>query len=146
MRPIACFSLAAIVVGVAVAASPAPAAAQRLAADVVRPAPAVAAERVVATYRFFERRDTGLPVEVTLTDRGGHLTATYRLSRKGDAQPMEVSTADGDLLLSAGTPRGLLTLRIEQDDLTPTGPARGRWTLASRSGELRGWTRLQREQ
>src|SRR5688500_1908988 len=85
-----------------------PAAAQTLASNVVRVDAAPAAARVVATYRFLEARNPDLPVEVSIADQGGKLVAAYRLTRKGEVQPMYVTVRDGDLLLSAETPRGVL--------------------------------------
>ena len=119
----------------------APAAAQTLASNVVR-ADAATAARVVATYRFLEARNPGLPVEVEIADRGGKLIATYRLARKGEARPMDVTVRDDDLLLSAGTPRGVLMLVLEGANDAATGrEVRGRWTMGERSGDLRGWVR-----
>ena len=124
----------------------APAAAQSLASNVVRvdaaPAPAPAA-RVVATYRFHEARNLDVPVDVSIADQGGQLTASYRLTRNGEALPMYVTVRDDDLLLSAETPRGVLMLVLEgANDAAKGSEVRGRWSIGERSGDLRGWTRL----
>ena len=122
-----------------------PAAAQTLAGNVVRAdaAAAAPAARVVATYRFVEARNPDLPVEVSIADQDGQLTATYRLTRKSEAQPMYVTVRDDDLLLSAETPRGVLMLVLEGANAAAQGrELRGRWTVGDRSGDLRGWTRL----
>ena len=118
----------------------APAAAQSLASSVVR-AHAAPAARVVATYRFVETRSRELPVEVSIADRDGKLTATYRLARNGEAQPMYVTVRDDDLLLSAETPRGVIMLVLEGGNASKGGEVRGRWSIGERSGDLRGWTR-----
>jgi hypothetical protein len=131
------FAAAAATVAFAV-----PAAAQTLANGVVRAPAAPATARVVATYRLLEARNPGLPVEVEIADRGGKLIATYRLARKGEARPMDVTVRDDDLLLSAGTPQGVLMLVLEgANDAAAAGEVRGRWTMGERSGDLRGWVR-----
>lgn len=115
-----------------------PAAAQELASGAVRPAPALAVSRAVATYRFIGGRAEGLPAEVTVVDRGGELTASYRLPGQRAAQPMMVTVLDMDLVLQAETDKGVLTLQLfQQNDEAAAGPVRGRWTLGNRSGALR---------
>ena len=116
-----------------------PAGAQDLSSDAVRPAPTLVATRKVATYRLNGTHGDGLPAEVTLSDRGGQLTATYRLPGQREAQPMMVTVLDADLILQAETDKGVLTIQlIEQNDPAPGSAIRGRWTLGSQSGELRG--------
>jgi len=117
----------------------APAAAQDLSTDAVRPAPILVSTRKVATYRLNGVHGEGLPAEVTLLDRGGRLMATYRLPGQHDAQPMMVTVLDADLILQAETDKGVLTIQlIEQNDPAPGSVVRGRWTLGNQSGELRG--------
>lgn len=123
------------------AAAPAPAAAQDLSKDAVRTAPKMAVSREVARYQFTVGRDAGLPAEVTVFDRGGEITATYRLPGQRTAQPMLVTVLDMDLVLQAETDKGVLTLQLyEQNGAAGARPITGKWTLGSRSGELRGRT------
>lgn len=117
----------------------APLAAQDLATNAVRPAPMPVATREVAKYRFAAGRAEGLPAEITLVDRGGELTATYRLPGQRAAQPMEVTVLDMDLVLQAETDKGVLTVQLYgQNDASAKRPVTGRWILGGRSGELRG--------
>lgn len=134
-------ALAAIVMS-ASAAIATPAAAQDLASTVVRPAPMAVTTRTVAVYRFDAIRGEGLPAEVTLVDRGGQLTATYRLPGQRDAQPMMVTLLDADIILQAETAKGVLTLQLYgQNDAPGNAPVTGRWTLDHQSGALRGRTK-----
>lgn len=115
-----------------------PAAAQELSTGAVRSAPPLAVSRPVAAYRFVGGRAEGLPAEVTVMDRGGELTASFRLPGQRDAQPMMVTVLDMDLVLQAETDKGVLTLQLfQQNDRAADGPVTGRWTLGGRSGELR---------
>lgn len=134
---------AASVVRVAFAAAlllaTAPAAAQDLSTNAVRPAPMKVVSREVAKYRFSGSRNEGLPAEVTVIDRGGELVATYRLPGQRIAEPMMVTLLDADIILQAETDKGVLTIQLFKQNDQPDGDAvTGRWTLGSRSGELRG--------
>lgn len=121
------------------AAAATPAAAQDLAREAVRPASAMTVTRAVAVYTFAVPQKAGLPAEVTLTDRGGMLTATYRLAGARDAQPMEVTILDTDIVLQADTEQGVLTLQLfQQNDPSAASKVSGKWTLGERSGSLRG--------
>lgn len=134
-------SLAHVALAATIALAPAPAAAQEHSAgSTVRPAPALLASRTVGTYRFAGGRAEGLPAEVTLVDRGGELVATYRLPGQRVAEPMLVTLLDADIVLQAETDKGVLTLRLFQQngEAAPADGVLGRWTLGSRSGELRG--------
>ena len=123
----------------AVFAAATPAAAQDLSKEAVRTAPKMAVSRAVARFQFTVGRDAGLPAEVTVFDRGGEITATYRLPGERTAQPMLVTVLDMDIVLQAETDKGVLTLQLfQQNDQAPGSPMTGRWTLGSRSGELRG--------
>lgn len=125
----------------AVLAAATPAAAQDLSKDAVRTAPKMAVSREVARFQFTVGRDAGLPAEVTIFDRGGEIAATYRLPGQRAAQPMLVTVLDMDLVLQAETDKGVLTLQLyEQNGATMARPIVGKWTLGSRSGELRGRT------
>jgi hypothetical protein len=120
----------------------APVAAQELSTGAIRPAPMLITSREVATFRFNGGRQEGLPAEVTVIDRGGQLMATYRLPGQRDAQPMLVTLIDMDIILQAETDKGVLTLQLyRQNDPAASGAVTGRWTLGSRSGELRGRTK-----
>ena len=126
----------------ALALSAAPAAAQELSTGAIRPAPALVASRQVATFRFNGGRAEGLPAEVSVIDRAGQLTATYRLPGQRVAQPMVVTVLDMDIILQAETDKGVLTLQLfQQNDPSADRGVVGRWTLGSRSGELRGRTK-----
>ena len=121
----------------------APAAAQEHSTGGVRPAPALEsarASREVAKFRFNGGRSEGLPAEVSVIDRGGELLATYRLPGENIAQPMLVTLLDADIILQAETDKGVLTLQLyrQNDASAPADAVLGRWTLGSRSGELRG--------
>ena len=117
----------------------APVAAQDLSTSAVRPAPMKVVSREVAKYRFNGSRNEGLPAEVTVIDRGGELIATYRLPGQRVAEPMMVTLLDTDIILQAETDKGVLTIRLFEQNGQPRGDAvTGRWTLGSRSGELRG--------
>ena len=131
--------IAPVALAAALVLTAAPAAAQDLSKGAIRPAPSLIASREVATYRFRGGRPEGLPVEVTLVDRGGQLVATYRMPGEREAQPMMVTVLDMDLILQAETDKGVLTIQlVGQNDPVAGGAVTGRWTLGSRSGELRG--------
>ena len=134
------FAVFALAAGATLAA--APAAAQDMSSGAVRPAPALVASREVAVFRFNGTHNDGLPAEVTLIDRGGQLSATYRLPGQRDAQPMMVTMLDTDIILQAETDKGVLTLQLfGQNGAATDGKVTGRWTLGSKSGELRGRTK-----
>lgn len=138
LRRSAGFAHIALAAAFVLAAAPAAAAAQDLSTGAVRPAPALVVSRPIATYRFNGGRAEGLPAEVAVVDRGGELTATYRLPGQGSVQPMMVTILDRDIILQAETDRGVLTLQLfRQNDPDASEPVTGRWTLGSRSGELR---------
>jgi hypothetical protein len=116
-----------------------PAGAQDLSTNAIRPAPMKVVSREVAKYRFNGVRNEGLPAEVTVIDRGGELLATYRLPGQRVAEPMMVTILDADIILQAETEKGVLTLQLfKQNDEPGANALVGRWTLGSRSGELRG--------
>lgn len=140
-RSVHAASFAHIALAATIALSAAPAAAQELSPDAVRSAPTLAAAaRTVGAYRFAGGRAEGLPAEVTVVDRGGVLTATYRLPGQRVAEPMMVTLLDADIILQAETDKGVLTLRLFQQngEAAPADGVLGRWTLGSRSGELKG--------
>ena len=129
----------AAVFAAAVAISAAPAAAQDLASGAVHAAPAAAVTREVATWRINGGQRDGLPVEVSIGDRGGKIVASYRMHGESNAQPMMVTVLDTDLVLQAETDKGVLTLQLFEQNDAPAGRAlSGRWTLGKLSGELRG--------
>jgi hypothetical protein len=138
-RDIRSVVVAHVAMAAAIVLFAAPVAAQDLSTGAVRPAPTLAATREVARYRIVASHADGLPAEVTLVDRAGALTATYRLPGQHAAQPMQVTLIDSDIILQAETDKGVLTLQLFGQNDQPTGNAlTGRWTLGSRSGELRG--------
>lgn len=129
---IARFALAAAFV----AAAAAPAAAQSAVRETIRPE--VAAAREVAKYAFTVSRDAGLPAEVTVSDVGGSLAASYRLPGQRAGEPMLVQVLDTDIILQAETEQGVLTLQLFKQNDSEAKDVYGKWTLGSRSGELRG--------
>jgi hypothetical protein len=134
--------VAHVAMAAAIVLAAAPAAAQDLSAGAVRSAPSLAATREVAKYRIIARDADGLPAEVTVIDRAGTLAATYRLPGQRVAQPMMVTLIDSDIILQAETDKGVLTLQLfRQNDEPTSSTVTGRWTLGSRSGELRGRSR-----
>ena len=138
-RHIRAASVAHIALAAAIVLTAAPAAAQDLSTGAVRPASALVATREVAKYRIQASRGEGLPAEVIVADRGGQLTATYRLPGERVSQPMMVTVLDMDIILQAETDKGVLTLQLfRQNDPAPGSAVTGRWTLGHQSGELRG--------
>jgi hypothetical protein len=124
-----------------------PAAAQRaIAPDYIRPVvegASITADaplmRTVAVYRFTSPRQLGIPAEVTLSDSTGQLVATFRLPGAHSASPMLVEVLDTDLVLQGETPVGVLTLVLFQQATAEVASGFiGRWTIAGRTGELRG--------
>jgi hypothetical protein len=127
------------------AAVAAPAAAQNVAADYVRPAVAIASEapviRPVAIYRFNASRLLRLPVMITVSDSSGQLIASYRLPNVSRPEPMVVDVLGNDIVLQGETMSGLLTLVLSrQNDGDSPSMFIGWWSLGDERGDLRGRT------
>ena len=129
-------SIARFALAAAFVAAAAPAAAQSAVRENVRPAAAIARE--LAKYNFTVSRDAGLPAEVTVSDVGGSLAASYRLPGQRAAEPMLIQVLDTDIVLQAETDQGVLTLQLFKQNDPEAKDVFGTWSLGSRSGELRG--------
>lgn len=99
--------------------------------------PVEPAARVVAIYLFDAPRASGMPVQVTLSDSAGKLSATYKLRGSSTEHVMAFEVADNNVMLSGKTPAGPLVLAIHQkDEFEVPSNVIGRWSLGSQSGEL----------
>jgi hypothetical protein len=140
MRAIALAPVAALLLAAAAAR---PAAAQAAAqSDARRVDVAVAsAARPVAQYRIRVSR-ADLPTQVTVADSAGDLVASYRLDGDAAARPMAITVNGSDLVLSADTQAGPLTLVLDRQNGDGGKAVTGRWRIGRDEGLLRG--RVQR--
>ena len=75
-----------------------------------------------------------MPVDLTLTEVDGKLSANFWVVGDHDGLPMSAAVKDKELVLNADTPRGALEVRIEH-----RGPKlTGKWQLGYKMGKLDG--------
>ncbi len=96
--------------------------------------------RVVATYEFGNAGSSvTFPRRVTVSDSAGILVARAALTGQRDEIPMQVTVLASDLVLQGETLDGLLTMVFDrQAEGGATKVTRGRWTLGTVEGKLRG--------
>jgi hypothetical protein len=148
MRAIALPAVATLVLAAAAARPASAQAAAQVTAqvaargDVHRAEVAVAAAaRPVALYRIRVPR-ADLPSYVTVADSAGDLVASYQLHRDAAPRPMMISVSGSDLVLSAETRSGPLTMVLDRQNGEGGKAVTGRWRIGQDEGTLRG--RVQR--
>ena len=93
--------------------------------------------RPVAIYTFEAPRNSGMPIQITVADSAGQYTASYKLRGSNVDHAMTFEMRDADIVLSAETAAGTLTLTIRQkDEFETPSDVIGRWALGRQSGEL----------
>ena len=104
-----------------------------------RPVTLTDAEHPIVTYRFVGWRGADLPTEVSLVDSAGTFVARFRTPRAPDARPMTVDVRGENVYMVGQTTEGVLMLEMyERSRGSRDDVLEGRWTLGTRSGELRG--------
>ena len=107
--------------------------------DRARPAAPADVVHPIVTYRFVGWRGADLPTEVSLADSAGTFVASFRTPRTPDARPMSVDVRGENVYMIGETAAGVLSIEFyERSRGARDGVLEGRWTLGTRSGELRG--------
>jgi hypothetical protein len=107
--------------------------------DRARPVALTDVVHPIATYRFVGWRGADLPTEVSLADSAGTFVASFRTPRTNVAHPMSVDVRGENVYMIGETSAGTLSIEFyERTRGSRDGVIEGRWTLGTRSGELRG--------
>jgi hypothetical protein len=96
-------------------------------------------EHPVVTYRFVGWHGADLPTEVSLVDSAGTFVARFRTPQTPELRPMTVDVRGENVYMVGQTTAGVLMLELyERTRGSRDDVLEGRWTLGTRSGELRG--------